>query len=564
MNVTVDTLPIERESVSPRNTRRSWSVTRPAQAGAGVAVSALGFTVVVAWLIGNEGLTRVHPLFQPMPYSVAIGLSIFGVALMAGATGRRRLAGVASSIVLVLGLTTLAQYGLDANWSLHRKLLGGLIKGLPPGMTLSTALSFVLVGVGLLAVSVHPRRGSVVCAISGTAVAAQNAVTFVWYGFGLASSYVVTDNAPHVAMGLAVSGIGTIAAAWHRGERSRKGPPRWLPLPVALGIALMSLSLWHQSESDRIAAIQETTQLRAERIGRDLNRRTAPLVEALVRLADAEAARLSGRGTIEPQVLSALALERFPSLLAIGVVDRQSGLRWSQSRSSDASSLGDLQAFEQACDVVLRRPVRSTPTVVDRSDLPAGGSGFAIAVPVVDRGHLAGFIVGLLRYEEFFFAALGEDAGAEYWVRVFGGQRELYRHGSDAPANDAFSAAALIPFYNVTWRAEIRPRVVHRPRKPLADWTLVLGLAFAGLFGWTVQLAQRSVRAQNLLSHAKADLRSAIVARQAAQAARDIPRCGTSRSSMPQQTLSTAPTLRGVSSSSIQPPSASPSGPEMS
>ena len=51
MNVTVDTLPIERESVSPRNARRSWSVTRPAQAGAGVSVSALGFTVVVAWLM---------------------------------------------------------------------------------------------------------------------------------------------------------------------------------------------------------------------------------------------------------------------------------------------------------------------------------------------------------------------------------------------------------------------------------------------------------------------------------------------------------------------------------
>jgi PAS domain S-box-containing protein len=497
-------------------------VTRPAHAGAGVAVSALGFTVVVAWLIGNEGLTRVHPLFQPMPYSVAIGLSICGVALLAGAGGRRRLAGVAASIVLVLGLATLAQYGLEADWSLHRALLGGLIKGLPPGMALSTALSFVLVGVGVLAVSIHPRRGSVVCAISGTAVAAQNAVTFAWYGFGLASQYVVTGSAPHVTIGLAVCGVGTLAASWHRGERSRYGPPRWLPLPVALGIALISLSLWQQSESDRVAAMEETTQLRVERIGSDLNRRTAPLAEALVRLADAEAASLSGLGTIEPQVLSALDLERFPSLFALALVDRQAGLRWIQSRSSAAApSLGDLQALEQACDVLLRQPVRSSPTVVDRSNVQAGGSGFVLAAPVVARGRLAGFMVGLFRYDEFFFTALGEDVGADYWVRVYGGQRELYRHGDGAPAHDVFSAAAVIPFHNVAWHAQIWPRVVHGPRRPLADWTLVFGLGFAGLLGWTVQLAQRSARAQNLLSYAKADLRSAIVARRAAQAARD-------------------------------------------
>ena len=523
MSVTVEPLDASHPEMErlPRQSQRSWSVTRPAQAGAGVAVSILGFTVVAAWLTGNEALTQVHPLFQPMPYSVAIGLSLFGVALMAGACGWSRLAGVASSATLVLGLATVAQYGLETDWSLHRTLLGGLIKGLPPGMTLSTALSFVLVGVGLLAVSLHPRRGGVVCAISGTAVAAQNAVTFAWYGFGLAGSYVVTSTAPHVAIGLAVCGIGDIVAAWPRGTRSRKGPPRWLPLPVALGIGLMSYSLWHQSELDRVAATEETTQRRVERINSDLNRRTAPLVDSLVRLADAEATRLSGNGRIDPQVLSALALERFPSLLAIAVVERQPGLRWSQSRSSEASSVKDLQALEQACDVVLRRPVQRSPTVVERDDLPAGGSGFAIVVPVLDRGRLASFVVGLLRNEEFFFAGLGEDVGEEYWLRVFAGQRELYRTHKGAPADDTLSAAALINFYNVTWRAEIQPRLVHQPGRPLADSTLVFGLAFAGLFGWTVQLAQRSVRAQNLLSHAKADLRSAIVARQAAQAARD-------------------------------------------
>jgi PAS domain S-box-containing protein len=511
----------DRATASIPGLRPSWSVMRPTQAGAGLAASALGFTVVAAWLLRNEALTRVHPLFAPMPYSVAIGLAIGGVALLAGAIGRQRLARLAASIVLALGLATLAQHALGTGWNLHRALLAGLIEGVPPGMTPSTALSFVLVGVGLLAVSLHPGRGSVVCAISGTAVAAQNAVAFAWYGFGLASWHVVTGTAPHVAIGLTASGLGTIAAAWDRRKRRFGGPPRWLPLPVAVGIALISLSLWHQSESDRVATIEETTQLRAERLGNDIKRLTGPLTGALLRLAEAEAASRGGPVDIEPQALSALDLERFPGLFAIAFVDRESGLRWMQTRTSASPSLSDLQVPEQACDVLLRRPVGGSPTVIDRSALRAGGSGFVLAVPVRNSGRLAGVVVGLFRYDDFFLAALGEDVSADYWLRVSDGQRELYRHEGATPRNDAYAAAALIPFLDTKWRAQIWPRVISGPRRPLADWTLVFGLVFAGLLGWTVHMAQRSARSQNLLAHAKADLRSAIIARQAAQAARD-------------------------------------------
>ena len=60
----------------------SWSVGRPTRVAAGALAAALGLTVVVAWLTGDEALMRVHPLFPPMPYSVAIGLLVCGVALL--------------------------------------------------------------------------------------------------------------------------------------------------------------------------------------------------------------------------------------------------------------------------------------------------------------------------------------------------------------------------------------------------------------------------------------------------------------------------------------------------
>jgi len=510
---------LNRGSHSAR--RLSWSITRPAQAGAGLVASFLGFTVVVAWLLRNDDVTRVHPLFPPMPYSVAIGLSICGVALLAGAVGRRRLAAAAASIVLLLGLATLAEDGFGLQWSLHRTLLSGLVHDVSPHMAVSTALSFLLVGVGLVAVSIDHRRGGVVCAIAGTAVAAQNSVAFAWHGLGLASAYVVTDKAPHVAIGLAVCGIGTIAAAWDPGKRLRNGPPRWLPLPIALGIALVSLSLWHQSESDRVAMVEEITKIRADRLGSELIRRAAPMTDALQRLADAERARRNGAADIEPQVLAALDLERLSGVAALAVVDRQYGLSWIQARSPESRSIADVQAIEQACDALLRSPIRPSPAVIDRSDLKIGGSGFVMAAPVLADGRVVSFAVGLFRHDAFFSATLGEDVSADYWYRVFEGRRELYRRGGAAPWRDTYSASVAIPFFNVIWGAEISPLVVTGPRKPLGDWTLVFGLMFAGLLGLTVHTAQRSARSQNLLAHAKADLRSAIRARRAAQAARD-------------------------------------------
>jgi PAS domain S-box-containing protein len=495
-----------------------WSVVRPAQVAASVVSSSLGLIVVVAWITRNEALTRVHPLSVPMPYSVAIGLLLCGVALLASAGGRRWLAGAIAGAVSLFGLVTLIGDGFGVAWSLHRTLLAGIVDGASVDMAPGSALSFVLVGVGLLAVAIHPQRGSLVCAICGTTVAAQSGVAFVWYTFGFDGSYVVADNAPHVSAGLAVVGIGTVAAAWDRGQVSALGVPRWLPLPIALGMALISISLWNQSESDRRATIEATTRLRAERIGLDLSRRASPIKAALVRLAGAESARLAALAEIDPRTLAALDLERLPALFGVAALDANYEYRWTTASRSHVA-LETIRFDVRAQDRLTTGASRGVPTVVEPVPLPSGDSGFAIAVPILTDGRVAGFIVGFLRYDDFFFATIGAEAGVEYWLRVYSGQREIYRHGGIAESGQTFMAAAEIPFLGAHWRAQLWPRSVRGPRRSMGDRTLVFGLLIAGLLGWTVQLGQRSVRRRHELTHANENLRSAIAERQAAQAA---------------------------------------------
>jgi hypothetical protein len=163
---------------------------------------------------------------------------------------------------------------------------------------------------------------------------------------------------------------------------------------MALGTAVLCLGLYRPPGWNLVATTDAAMQERSGR-HRDVVQATIPPADALQRLADAERARSSGLQDVEPQVLSVRALERFPSLLAIGVVDREYGLRWAQSRSPAAPSPADIQALEQACELALRKSIGSSLTLVDRRDLPGGGSGFLIVVPVVNGGRLSSFIVGL-------------------------------------------------------------------------------------------------------------------------------------------------------------------------
>ena len=241
----------------------------------------------------------------------------------------------------------------------------------------------------------------------------------------------------------------------------------WLPVVVFFGAALVSLSC-HQSAADRVATVEDSTRTLAARLGSELVRRSAPLTDALQQLAEAERARRRGEAGMDPSALGARSLERFSSLFAVAIVDREQGLRWAQARSPSSPSSADVQAIEQACDAVLRRPVATSPTVVNRHDPQAGGSGFLIVVPVRDKGRVMSFVVGVVNHEEFFSATLDEVVSADYQYRVLEGTRELFRRGGPAPWHDAYAARAAIPFFNVRWDAEISPLVVSGSAEPLS------------------------------------------------------------------------------------------------
>ena len=182
---------------------------------------------------------------------------------------------------------------------------------------------------------------------------------------------------------------------------------RWL---VLCAVALLWLGQGHA----RVESLGDSPRADASACRSDcegIEPHNAPLLDAFRQLSDAERDNSKGAATISAESLAALHLRRFTELRAIAIVDREYGIRWIQTRSSASLSLADLQSFEQACDVLLRRPIEPSPTLVNRRELRAGGPGFIVAVPVRDGARVVSFVVGLLHEE--FDAGGFNDAAAD-------------------------------------------------------------------------------------------------------------------------------------------------------
>ena len=503
--------------------RGSLSILQPLQVAAGLAATALGLTVVATWLTNNEALMRLHPLFPPMHYSVAVGLVLCGLALLSWSGGWWRLARVSAVIVLLLGLAALAEFGPGVGWNLSRTMLRGIEGGDAGRMVPANAISFILIGVGIIAVGASGQRGrgSLVCMLCGVTVAAQNGVVFLRYGIEVTGAYGLTgaEMAGHSAAGLAVVGLGTFAAAWSRLPVTAREAPHWLPLPIALGVAMISVSLWQQAESDSQALTQRGTQLYAEQLSAELGRGASAAIDSIVQLAGP--ATGTGRTPAESRAMAVRALRRSRSQYGIALVGREFRPEWIEARESTRTSQV-IAALDDRTRGLLRESAHQRrPRVVEPVDFGQADLGFLVGASVQSDRALDTSVIGLFRYEDFFETTLAAHRNTDYALRVSVGAREVYRVGDVAVRDDRFLGSTQVPALGATWQVKVWPRVPPRGRGVAADSALVLGLMMAGLLGWAVQLGQRSARSADALAEMNANLQSESAERTAAQAARD-------------------------------------------
>ena len=177
--------------------------------GNALAVMALGFAVMVGWLLGIEPLKHVLPHFVSMKFNTAFGFLLAGLALCL--RGKPALRLVLAGAVGLLGALTLGQVVTGFDFGIDQLFIRATAEaGHAPGrMSPATAVCFLLSGAAL---GLLGHRAAEALAIS---VGAVGFIALLGYAFGAPNLYSIpgfVSVALHTAAGFTLLAAGILCA----------------------------------------------------------------------------------------------------------------------------------------------------------------------------------------------------------------------------------------------------------------------------------------------------------------------------------------------------------------
>jgi PAS domain S-box-containing protein len=234
----------------------SWHVTRleTASRWLAVAVAALGGLVLLGWAFEQSPLKTVLPGTVPMYANTALAFVLSAVPLALRRDGeprRHAIARACAALVALIGLLTVAEYGLGRDLHIDQWLFQDLSGATHPGrMALVAAVGVTLLGLAEVALD-HPRMVALGqwLAIAVGFIGVINLVGHVYRLQGLDRLYspalAYTSMALPTAGALVVAGGAVLCARPDRGmmaivtSRTAGGVVARRLLPAALGLPLV-------------------------------------------------------------------------------------------------------------------------------------------------------------------------------------------------------------------------------------------------------------------------------------------------------------------------------------
>ena len=236
--------------VETENTHPSHLPKRLA-AGSAVFMAALGVIVLAGWFSHIPALVRFGTQLPPMTHNAAACSILCGLALLIMALrGPRWLTAVSAGIVSILSIATIIEYVFEVNIGID-DLIGQPyipIRASSPGrMAPVAAVCFALGSIMLLlAPRVLSKRYSLLLGLNGSIIAAAGIVTCMTFALGSSDAFGWSNDTRMslpASVALLAFGFGMLSLAWYV-EKDRIGPPRWLPISVAIVVATSTAGLW--------------------------------------------------------------------------------------------------------------------------------------------------------------------------------------------------------------------------------------------------------------------------------------------------------------------------------
>jgi hypothetical protein len=187
-----------------------------------IAIGTMGAAVLLGWFLNVQVLERVIPGIVAMKANTACCFLACGLALHL-IQGRRQkpwpqLARPLAAVVVTVALVTLAEYLTGSNWGIDELLFrdnpGAIATSQPGRMAPATAVSFVFVGLALIASRKRRASGRLARWLAAPAFLIAGLV-LIGYSYGVSQLYAVppySSIALHTAIGILVLSMAIIAA----------------------------------------------------------------------------------------------------------------------------------------------------------------------------------------------------------------------------------------------------------------------------------------------------------------------------------------------------------------
>ncbi|MCF3650369.1 response regulator [Synoicihabitans lomoniglobus] len=463
---------------------------------------------LLGWIFEIPSFIELRAFSEPIKANTVIATLLIGIALVGVEMGNRRMAWF-GLVPTIIGALTFLQDATGQSFSIDELLFTYFISDASPApgrMTEPISISLMLSGLVVTSLVV-PRirqRHTLVIALVASAVISLGAATLMGYALDLNAVYLWgfdTATSPLAAIALSLTGIAILARAWREHTLTDSGAPTWLPLPVVVGSATLTLILYlglqeqeivrlheatRRSASNLISALQTKIRSQSDELWRFDRDWSDPNKTAVVRGIEAETSlNVNPSGQVYSLVSpgeNRVTLEVYPSVgneFMTGFDHGKDPVR--------------MAAMQRAL-----LPPRG-PAVSGSIDIPQAGLGYAIYVPLERNNELWGFLAGEFLYDRLIGQIINEDESlrSDYLTRVSITEVPIFDNtGILGPLDDIVQERGGIDFTQDIYDRRIRFSLVRtaeafqRDRRNLPELAFASGLIVTLLLGVSVHLAR--------------------------------------------------------------------------
>jgi PAS domain S-box-containing protein len=437
---------------------------------------------------------------QKISYDSAWGFLLCGCALLSFVVRLRMLATLIAAVVVIIAGLRLTAYLVPGIVPIYPIVTSPLMPATPDvqyAMEPYHAVIFIVAGGALAMLSRTPRSifSLVLVALMASAVVALALLQL--FGYWGSDRFIgvwqgMDGGRTGGATNFIVLGAAILFFVFFSGGRKYVAARKWAPIPVWFGVFIASLALAHALNVQESDQINFRTELVAANVAAGIENAMQLRVLRLQRLAARwqiyEASYQSWQRDAESM------LADFSDFYAIGWVDPNHDVRWVLPKPATADTAVAAPVMGPSDRIMLQAASNGREAMLTLfRNLPGGGKGFDIYIPVYAHDHYEGTIIGIVKQANLA-TLLGASYPAYSVSLLENGKVVNYAGSRTGLVGRSWRKTVPIKLHNARWDVQVAPAPAAIER---ANWVLPLTALLAGtllgtLLAWLLYLFQKA------------------------------------------------------------------------